>query len=330
MAADAALEEDLLAAQQVLLGHWQRVAGEPVAAVDLREVRRFFELSGRYLDVRALLNRGVRSLEAGRRGLEALVRDHDVLRVELPGIPEQPGLTAAHLHERDQLLDLLVGEEGLHLRHQRERVDEPWVVEMRPLPVVRVPAGLLREVGTGALRAEQVRRLVAAPEVPRLGDLRVQEVQRVPYVLRPRVARVTDVAAVLGEEVAARDRLVREGRPVCGGRRVERVDRKPHDDRDDREEGDEPAQACDERGDQHALPRMASPAARDAFLQRGVVAVGVVRTAHALAVGAIASATMRVSRRLRSVVSVKIVMPMFTICTIPDSTIIAPKMPRAM
>src|SRR6266542_1196649 len=47
VAADAALEEDLLAAQQVLLCHRQRVAGEPVAAVDLREVRRLLELVGR-------------------------------------------------------------------------------------------------------------------------------------------------------------------------------------------------------------------------------------------------------------------------------------------
>ncbi len=46
--------------------------------------------------------------------------------------------------------------------------------------------------------------------------------------------------------------------------------------------------------------------------------------------GAIASATLSVSCRLRSAVLLKIVMPMFTIWTIPERTIIAPKIPRAM
>jgi len=142
--ADAALEEDLLASQQVSLGHRQRVAGEPVAAVDLREVRRLFELAGGHRDIGAFLDRRARPLETGRGGLEALVREHDVLRVQLPGVAEKSGLPAAHLHVRDQLLDLLVGEERLHLRHQRERVDEARVVEVGPLPVVRMPAGLLR------------------------------------------------------------------------------------------------------------------------------------------------------------------------------------------
>jgi hypothetical protein len=54
--------------------------------------------------------------------------------------------------------------------------------------------------------------------------------------------------------------------------------------------------------------------------------------AHQLATGggAIASATANVSRRRRSAVFVKIVIPMLTIWTIPESTIIAPKIPRAM
>jgi hypothetical protein len=46
--------------------------------------------------------------------------------------------------------------------------------------------------------------------------------------------------------------------------------------------------------------------------------------------GAIALATLSVSRRRRSIVFVQIVMPMFTIWTIPEMTIIAPKIPRAM
>ena len=46
--------------------------------------------------------------------------------------------------------------------------------------------------------------------------------------------------------------------------------------------------------------------------------------------GATASATLRVSWRRRSFVSVKIVMTTFPIWTMPESTIIAPKIPRAM
>ena len=66
VAADAALEEDLLAAEEVLLGHRQRVAGEPVAAVDLREVRRLLELVLRRAQdlVVALEDLLVRALEA--------------------------------------------------------------------------------------------------------------------------------------------------------------------------------------------------------------------------------------------------------------------------
>src|SRR2546423_10242872 len=52
VAADAAVEEDLLAAQEVSLGDRQRVAGEPVAAVDLREVRRLLELAARRHELR--------------------------------------------------------------------------------------------------------------------------------------------------------------------------------------------------------------------------------------------------------------------------------------
>ena len=131
-----------------------------------------------------------------------------------------------------ELLDLLVGEQRLHRRHQRHRVDEARVVEVRALPVVRVPARLLREVGAGALGAEQVRRLVAAVEVARLRDLRVEEVERLAHVLRPRVAGVADVAAVRGEEVAALDGAGSEsGAQSADGRRVEGVDRQPDDDR---------------------------------------------------------------------------------------------------
>ena len=143
MAADAALEEDLLAAQQVPLGHRERVACEPVAAVDLREIRRLLELARGHLPVGAFLDLRVHALEADRRRLEALVRDRDVLRVQLTCIAQQPGLAAAHLDEADQFLHLPVGEERLHRRHQRHRVDEAGVVEVRALPVVWVPAGLL-------------------------------------------------------------------------------------------------------------------------------------------------------------------------------------------
>src|SRR5207248_7182789 len=50
VAADAALEEDLLAAQEITLGHGQRVAGEPIAPIDLGEVRRLLELVLRRLE----------------------------------------------------------------------------------------------------------------------------------------------------------------------------------------------------------------------------------------------------------------------------------------
>ena len=45
MAADATLEEDLLAARQVLLGDRQGVGREPIAAVDLGEVGCLLELA---------------------------------------------------------------------------------------------------------------------------------------------------------------------------------------------------------------------------------------------------------------------------------------------
>src|SRR5207247_9510733 len=137
-----------------------------------------------------------------------------------------------------------------------------------------------------------------------------------------RVAGVADVAAVLSEQLAAGERAVRERGPVVRRRRVERVDREPDDDRDDGEERKQGAETGDPRRDQHPLARVPRPADRGALGRARVVA-------HATG-GAIASATSRVSRRLRSVLSVKIVMPMFTICTIPESTIIAPKIPRAM
>jgi hypothetical protein len=79
---------------------------------------------------------------------------------------------------------------------------------------------------------------------------------------------------------------------------------------------------------------MPHPPARDS--RRRATEVGRVlfplAFAHQLATGggAIASATANVSRRRRSAVFVKIVIPMLTIWTIPESTIIAPKIPRAM
>src|SRR5439155_10810040 len=81
--ADASLEEHLLAAQEVLLRDGEGVARQPVAAVDLGEIRRLLELPGRHRYVGALRDLRLRALEALGRGLEALVRQHDVLRVEL-------------------------------------------------------------------------------------------------------------------------------------------------------------------------------------------------------------------------------------------------------
>ena len=89
MTADAAVEEDLLAAEQVCLGHRQRVGGEPVAPVDLREVGRLRQLAvlrsqlavGKCGDDRLMC-----PLEARVRRREALVRKHHVLRVELAGV----------------------------------------------------------------------------------------------------------------------------------------------------------------------------------------------------------------------------------------------------
>ena len=102
---------------------------------------------------------------------EALVRRDDVLRVQLTGVAQQARLAAPRLDVGDQLFDLRVGEERFHRRHQRERVDEARVVEVRALPVVGMPARLLRQIRAGALGAEQVRRLVAPVEVARLRDL---------------------------------------------------------------------------------------------------------------------------------------------------------------
>src|SRR5439155_8749692 len=49
VAADAALQEDLLAPQEVFFCHRQRIRGEPVAPVDLREVGRLLELVLRWV-----------------------------------------------------------------------------------------------------------------------------------------------------------------------------------------------------------------------------------------------------------------------------------------
>ena len=203
----------------------------------------------------------MRTLEAGIRLREALVDEDDVLRVELTCVAEEAGLAAALLDVGGELVDLRIREERLHVWHQRHRVDEARVVEMRPLPVVRMPAGLLRKVGASALGSEQVGRLIAAPEVARLRHLRVEEVQRLSHVLRPRVAGMADVAAVLREEVATLDRNVGQRGPVGRRRRIERVNRKPHDDRNDDEERDQTAQPRHEGRDQHALSWVPDPAA---------------------------------------------------------------------
>src|SRR4029077_12192841 len=128
--------------------------------------------------------------------------------------------------------------------------DKPRVVEVRSLPVVRMPAGLLRQIRAGALGSEQVGRLVAPVEVAGLRNLRIEEVQSFAYILRTGVPRVADVAAVLGEEVATLDGAVGERRPVVRRRRIERVNRQPDDDEDDREEGEQSAEPSDERGDE--------------------------------------------------------------------------------
>src|SRR5205823_12427724 len=89
VAADAAVEEDLLAAQEVPLGDRQRVAGEPVAAVDLREVRRLRELGARRHELRVgqgLDDRLVGALEAAVGGRETLVGQDDVFGVDLAGV----------------------------------------------------------------------------------------------------------------------------------------------------------------------------------------------------------------------------------------------------
>ena len=124
------------------------------------------------------------TLEAAVRRGPPLNGEHDVLRIQLARVTQEARLAAAGLDEGGQLLHLLVGEERLHRRHERERVYEARVVEVGKLPVVGMPARLLREVGTRALGAQQVRRLVAAVEVARLGDLRVEEVERLADILR--------------------------------------------------------------------------------------------------------------------------------------------------
>ena len=102
----------------------------------------------------------------------------------------------------------------------------------------------------------------------------------------------------------------------------------PDDDRDHGEEREQPADAGDERRDQHPLLRVANPAARK-WRPPAVAAVAALR--HQLITGgATASATLRVSSARRAAVFEKIVMPMLTIWTIPETTIIAPKIPRAM
>ena len=106
------------------------------------------------------------------------------------------------------------------------------------------------------------------------------------------------------------------------------MDRQPDDDEDDREEGEQAADPRHQRRDQHSLARVALPAARDGPTLLLLV-LGLVGHQFATGGGAIASATLSVSCRLRSAVLLKIVIPMFTICTIPERTIIAPKIPRA-
>ena len=112
------------------------------------------------------------------------------------------------------------------------------------------------------------------------------------------------------------------------------MDRQPDDDGHDDEEDEQAAEPRHQRRDQHALLRVSLPAARDrrrpllGLAGRPVAAL--VRHQPATGGGAIASATFRVSRRRRSAVFVKTVIPMLTIWTIPESTIIAPKIPRAM
>src|SRR5207237_611179 len=107
----------------------------------------------------------------------------------------------------------------------------------------------------------------------------------------------------------------------------------------DRHHGEECGQAADsrhQRRDQHPLAWVAHPAPRHARRPGGKV--GRVLAALSLAIrhqpatggGAIASATLSVSRRRRSAVFVKIVRPTLTIWTMPEATIIAPKIPRAM
>ena len=113
VAADAAVEEDFLAAEQIRLRDRQRVSREPVAAVDLGQIRCLLELAlGRLQPVFVWLEGWlVGALEAGVRLGKALVHEDDVLRVQLAGVAEKAGLAASRLHERRQLLHFAVGEE---------------------------------------------------------------------------------------------------------------------------------------------------------------------------------------------------------------------------
>ena len=97
--------------------------------------------------------------------------EHDVLRVQLTGVAQQAGLAAARLDERDECSTCVSEKSDFIGGISEQRVHVARVVEVRALPVVGMPARLLREVGAGALGAEQVRRLVAAVEVARLRDL---------------------------------------------------------------------------------------------------------------------------------------------------------------
>src|SRR6266480_3049688 len=87
VAADAALQEDFLAPQEVCFGHRQRIPGEPVAPIDLGEVGSLLELVlGWVEDLVVPLEDGlVCALEAGVGLCEPLIGGDDVLRVQLAG-----------------------------------------------------------------------------------------------------------------------------------------------------------------------------------------------------------------------------------------------------
>src|SRR5438132_10524066 len=124
-----------------------------------------------------------------------------------------------------------------------------------------MPPRLLGEIRARPFGPEQVRRLVASVEVARLRDLRVQEVEALPYVLRTRVAGMADVAPVLGAQIASLDGLVGERGAIERRGWVERMNRQPHDDEDDGEKRQQAAQPGDERRDEHLLAWVRRPAA---------------------------------------------------------------------